>query len=52
MKHRTVGEFQIARDPYRYLVSKGAVAFVGYGRGGSFNTDAGTHPIVKLTMHV
>ncbi|WP_433963438.1 hypothetical protein RBB76_15415 [Tunturiibacter psychrotolerans] len=28
------GGFQIARDPYTYLVSKGPVAFIGYGRGG------------------
>lgn len=48
---RYVGQFQIARDPYTYLVSKGAVAFIGYGRGGSFNTDAGTHPIKVLTQH-
>ena len=47
---RSVGDFQIARDPYTYLVSKGAVAFVGYGRGGSFSTDAGTHPIKYLTQ--
>jgi HK97 family phage major capsid protein len=48
---RNVGEFQIARDPYTYLISKGAVAFIGYGRGGSYSTDAGTHPIKYLTMH-
>ncbi len=48
---RNVGSFQIARDPYTYLVSKGAVAFIGYGRGGSYSTDAGTHPIKYLTMH-
>ena len=48
---RNVGQFEIARDPYTYLVSKGAVAFIGYGRGGSFNTDAGTHPIKVLTQH-
>lgn len=48
---RNVGEFTIARDPYTYLVSKGAVAFIGYGRGGSFLTDAGTHPIKALTQH-
>jgi HK97 family phage major capsid protein len=48
---RNVGEFQIARDPYTYLVSKGAVAFIGYGRGGSFITDAGTHPVKDLTQH-
>jgi HK97 family phage major capsid protein len=48
---RNVGEFQIARDPYTYLVSKGAVAFIGYGRGGSFITDAGTHPVKVLTQH-
>jgi HK97 family phage major capsid protein len=47
---RSVGQFQIARDPYTYLVSKGAVAFIGYGRGGSFSTDAGTHPIKYLTQ--
>lgn len=49
---RNVGSFQIARDPYTYLVSKGAVAFIGYGRGGSFLTDAGTHPVKVLTQHV
>jgi HK97 family phage major capsid protein len=48
---RNVGQFQIARDPYTYLVSKGAVAFIGYGRGGSFITDAGTHPVKVLTQH-
>lgn len=48
---RNVGSFQILRDPYTYLVSKGAVAFIGYGRGGSFATDAGTHPIKVLTQH-
>jgi HK97 family phage major capsid protein len=48
---RNVGEFQIARDPYTYLISKGAVGFIGYGRGGSYSTDAGTHPIKYLTMH-
>ncbi len=48
---RNVGSFQIARDPYTYLASKGAVAFIGYGRGGSFATDAGTHPIKTLTQH-
>lgn len=48
---RSVGEFSIARDPYTYLISKGAVAFIGYGRGGSYSTDAGTHPIKYLTMH-
>jgi HK97 family phage major capsid protein len=48
---RNVGEFQIARDPYTYLISKGAVGFIGYGRGGSYSTDAGTHPIKTLTMH-
>ncbi len=48
---RNVGQFEIARDPYTYLVSKGAVAFIGYGRGGSFATDAGTHPIKVLTQH-
>ena len=48
---RSVGQFQIARDPYTYLISKGAVAFIGYGRGGSYNTDAGTHPIKVLTQH-
>ena len=49
---RNVGQFEIARDPYTYLVSKGAVAFIGYGRGGSFITDAGTHPVKVLTQHV
>lgn len=48
---RNVGQFEIARDPYTYLVSKGAVAFIGYGRGGSFLTDAGTHPVKVLTQH-
>jgi HK97 family phage major capsid protein len=48
---RNVGQFQIARDPYTYLVSKGAVAFIGYGRGGSFSTNAGTNPIKYLTQH-
>jgi HK97 family phage major capsid protein len=48
---RNVGEFAIARDPYTYLISKGAVAFIGYGRGGSYSTDAGTHPIKYLTVH-
>ncbi|HMH14680.1 MAG TPA: phage major capsid protein [Edaphobacter sp.] len=48
---RNVGEFSIARDPYTYLISKGAVGFIGYGRGGSYSTDAGTHPIKYLTMH-
>jgi hypothetical protein len=48
---RSVGAFEIARDPYTYLVSKGAVAFIGYGRGGSFLTDAGTHPVKVLTQH-
>ena len=48
---RNVGEFAIARDPYTYLFSKGAVGFIGYGRGGSYSTDAGTHPIKTLTMH-
>jgi HK97 family phage major capsid protein len=48
---RNVGQFEIARDPYTYLVSKGAVAFIGYGRGGSFITDAGTHPVKVLTQH-
>ena len=48
---RNVGQFEIARDPYTYLISKGAVAFIGYGRGGSFLTDAGTHPIKVLTQH-
>ena len=47
---RNVGQFTIARDPYTYLVSKGSVAFIGYGRGGSFSTDAGTHPIKYLTQ--
>jgi HK97 family phage major capsid protein len=42
--------FQIARDPYTYLASKGSVQFVGYGRGGSFSTDAGTHPIKYLSQ--
>jgi HK97 family phage major capsid protein len=45
------GGFQIARDPYTYLVSRGAVAFIGYGRGGSFLSDAGTHPVKVLTQH-
>ncbi len=48
---RNVGQFQIVRDPYTYLISKGAVAFIGYGRGGSYSTDAGTHPIKVLTQH-
>lgn len=48
---RTVGQFQIARDPFTYLASKGAVGFIGYGRGGSYSTDAGTHPIKVLTQH-
>lgn len=48
---RSVGQFEIAKDPYTYLISKGAVAFIGYGRGGSFVTDAGTHPIKVLTQH-
>jgi HK97 family phage major capsid protein len=48
---RNVGQFEIARDPYTYLVSKGAVGFIGYGRGGSFITDAGTHPVKVLTQH-
>ena len=48
---RNVGQFEIARDPYTYLISKGAVAFIGYGRGGSFLTDAGTHPVKVLTQH-
>jgi HK97 family phage major capsid protein len=48
---RNVGQFEIARDPYTYLVSKGAVAFIGYGRGGSFISDAGTHPVKVLTQH-
>lgn len=48
---RNGGDFTIARDPYTYLVSKGAVAFIGYGRGGSFATNAGTHPIKVLTQH-
>jgi HK97 family phage major capsid protein len=49
---RSVGQqLEIARDPYTYLVSKGAVAFIGYGRGGSFITDAGTHPVKVLTQH-
>jgi HK97 family phage major capsid protein len=48
---RTVGQFQIARDPFTYLASKGAIGFIGYGRGGSFLTDAGTHPIKTLLMH-
>ena len=48
---RNVGSFQIVRDPYTYLISKGAVAFIGYGRGGSYSTDAGTHPIKVLTQH-
>jgi HK97 family phage major capsid protein len=43
--------FQIARDRYTFLISKGAVAFIGYGRGGSFVTDAGTHPVKVLTQH-
>jgi HK97 family phage major capsid protein len=47
---RNVGQFQIARDPYTYLVSKGSVAFIGYGRGGSFATNAGTNPIKYLTQ--
>jgi HK97 family phage major capsid protein len=47
---RNVGQFQIARDPYTYLVSKGAVAFIGYGRGGSFSTNAGTNPLKYLTQ--
>ncbi len=38
---RNVGQFEIARDPYTYLVSRDAVAFIGYGRGRSFITDAG-----------
>ena len=48
---RNVGQFEIARDPYTYLISKGAVAFIGYGRGGSFLTDAGTHPVKVLVQH-
>jgi HK97 family phage major capsid protein len=48
---RTVGQFTIARDPYTYLVSKGAVAFIGYSRGGSFMTNAGTNPVKTLTQH-
>ena len=51
MTLRNVGAFEIARDPYTYLISKGAVAFIGYGRGGSFITDAGTHPAKALTQH-
>lgn len=47
---RNVGQFQIARDPYTYLVSKGSIAFIGYGRGGSFSTNAGTNPIKYLTQ--
>jgi hypothetical protein len=26
--------------------------FIGYGRDGSFITDAGTHPVKVLTQHV
>jgi HK97 family phage major capsid protein len=48
---RNVGSFQIVRDPYTYFVSKGCIAFLGYGRGGSYSTDAGTHPIKVLTQH-
>lgn len=47
---RSVGDFTIARDPYTYLISNGAVAFIGYGRGGSFATNAGTNPIKYLTQ--
>jgi HK97 family phage major capsid protein len=47
---RSVGQFQIARDPYTYLVPKGSIAFIGYGRGGSFSTNAGTNPIKYLTQ--
>jgi|SRR5579871_1229529 len=48
---RNVGQFEILRDPYTYMASKGAVGFIGWGRGGSFATDAGTHPIKVLTQH-
>jgi len=47
---RNVGQFQITRDPYTYLVTKGSIAFIGYGRGGSFSTNAGTNPIKYLTQ--
>jgi len=47
---RNVGQFEIARDPYTYLFSKGAIGFIGWGRGGSFATNAGTNPIKYLTQ--
>ncbi|GAA3763642.1 phage major capsid protein [Terriglobus aquaticus] len=47
---RSVGDFTVYRDPYTYLTTKGSVAFVGAGRGGSFITDAGTHPVKYLTQ--
>jgi HK97 family phage major capsid protein len=49
---RNVGQFTIARDPYTYLFSKGSIGFLGYGRGGSFSTNAGgtNAPIKYLTQ--
>lgn len=47
---RNVGSFTVARDPYTFLMSKGSVGFIGYGRGGSFSTNAGTNPIKYLTQ--
>jgi len=43
-------DLSILRLNERYA-ELGEVGFIGYARIGGFATDAGTHPIVNLTMH-
>jgi HK97 family phage major capsid protein len=47
---RTAGDVSILRLNERYA-DTGQVGFIGYHRNSSFSTDAGTHPILNLTMH-
>jgi len=46
---RTDGDLSIVRLAERYMDTL-EVGFIGYSRIGGISTDAGTHPIVKLTQ--
>jgi HK97 family phage major capsid protein len=48
---RTVGDIEVMRLNERYSDTY-EVGFQAFSRVSGFGTDAGTHPLIKLTMHV
>jgi len=47
---RSVGDIEVMRLDERYSDTY-EVGFQAFTRVSGFGTDAGTHPLIKLTMH-